>query len=502
MFKRNLKLVLTTLVVTMPTANGWECTCFGQSLADEAKAIKVEDPTGGLTVDATEVQEEHRVIFIRPKLAKPVSTPRLFPGRSERRPGNAAPIFLRQNFEATSAIEKRKEFEKNDASARKLSDPNVLLVESLGLYRLADLERAAYRETAVWEYPLYEPEFEQGGIRTLLPDVQETRGCSRYLCAMTRAAIAKGDVASAERYIRMGLALSQHVSQTPFFVVKLVASSQVRSYQLVIEELIQMPAASNYYWDLASLPRPMLEVRDALQWEWNVWSHMHPELRDLDKVKSPEKWRELHDAVLVDLLELRDGRVPNRGTPELEKLKSEWVSKSRELLPRLSSFDASAVKSMSDAEVCVRYWWLRVEQVQNLLFPAALLEAQDAIPLMAEREKQVAELLQGEEIIRDAILPVINAWQFRHMHMRDQKFCLLRTIEAIRHWSAEHGGKLPEQLSELTLPAPQDPLSGKPFEYQRAADGKSAELRGRSFQLEKDQVKSGFTYQLQLVETK
>jgi hypothetical protein len=57
----------------------------------------------------------------------------------------------------------------------------------------------------------------------------------------------------------------------------------------------------------------------------------------------------------------------------------------------------------------------------------------------------------------------------------DQKIALLRHVEAIRMYAAEHG-KLPSQLSDVSVPLPPDPFTGKPFLYE--VDGRKAILRG------------------------
>ncbi len=46
-----------------------------------------------------------------------------------------------------------------------------------------------------------------------------------------------------------------------------------------------------------------------------------------------------------------------------------------------------------------------------------------------------------------------------------QRVAYLRTLEAIRLYAHEHDGKLPEQLSDITVPLPNDPVTGKPFAY-------------------------------------
>src|SRR5262249_5230988 len=58
----------------------------------------------------------------------------------------------------------------------------------------------------------------------------------------------------------------------------------------------------------------------------------------------------------------------------------------------------------------------------------------------------------------------------------EQRIGLLRHVEAIRMYAAEHGGKLPEKLADITVPLPVDPFTGKPFRYQ--LDGDTAHLRG------------------------
>jgi hypothetical protein len=57
----------------------------------------------------------------------------------------------------------------------------------------------------------------------------------------------------------------------------------------------------------------------------------------------------------------------------------------------------------------------------------------------------------------------------------EQRIALLRHVEALRLYAAGHGGKLPEKLSEVAVPLPTDPFTGKSFEYR--PDGTTAYLR-------------------------
>ena len=57
----------------------------------------------------------------------------------------------------------------------------------------------------------------------------------------------------------------------------------------------------------------------------------------------------------------------------------------------------------------------------------------------------------------------------------DRRVAALRVVEAIRLYAASHDGKLPEELIQITeVPVPEDPATGKPFEYCR--DGAASVL--------------------------
>jgi hypothetical protein len=51
----------------------------------------------------------------------------------------------------------------------------------------------------------------------------------------------------------------------------------------------------------------------------------------------------------------------------------------------------------------------------------------------------------------------------------DRNVAMLRTIEAIRMYAADHPGQLPAALADIkSVPIPFDPVTGKDFIYQRA----------------------------------
>jgi hypothetical protein len=58
----------------------------------------------------------------------------------------------------------------------------------------------------------------------------------------------------------------------------------------------------------------------------------------------------------------------------------------------------------------------------------------------------------------------------------EQRLALLRHVEALRMYAAGHDGKLPERLADSPVPLPDDPFTGKPFDY--TVEAGTAHLRG------------------------
>jgi hypothetical protein len=58
----------------------------------------------------------------------------------------------------------------------------------------------------------------------------------------------------------------------------------------------------------------------------------------------------------------------------------------------------------------------------------------------------------------------------------EQRMALLRHVEALRLYAADHDGKLPQKLADIPVPLPVDPFSGKSFDYK--TDGTTAYFRG------------------------
>jgi hypothetical protein len=78
-------------------------------------------------------------------------------------------------------------------------------------------------------------------------------------------------------------------------------------------------------------------------------------------------------------------------------------------------------------------------------------------------------------LFADALIPATYGVR-RAQGRLDQRVALLRHVEALRLYAAEHGGTPPASLSEVAVPLPDDPFTGKPFRYE--VKGSTAHLRG------------------------
>ena len=94
-----------------------------------------------------------------------------------------------------------------------------------------------------------------------------------------------------------------------------------------------------------------------------------------------------------------------------------------------------------------------------------------------QAEALVARSRSGREpaLLADAFVEGIYGVRRKQARL-EQRIALLRHVEALRLHAAEHDGKLPASLSEVAVPLPEDPFTGKPFRYD--VTGNTAHLRG------------------------
>ena len=98
------------------------------------------------------------------------------------------------------------------------------------------------------------------------------------------------------------------------------------------------------------------------------------------------------------------------------------------------------------------------------------IQRDERMKLLALPLWQIDSCMGGEEQTSDGdglfadLLPHIIKLR-RTQGQLEQQIALLRHVEALRMYAAEHDGKLPAKLSDFSVPLPIDPVTGKPFDY-------------------------------------
>jgi hypothetical protein len=405
---------------------------------------------------------------------------RLFPLASERKDGNAVPIYLRLRHEQRDeAVRQWSEgpAKWNDQPLDKL--PVGEAKEFLKGYRrmLQQIELGARRKTAEWNYT-----FDQGSvIDILLPDAQTMRSYVPLLILQMRVELAEGDYAAAARTAETGFAFSRHVAEGPFIINGLVGVAMAQQFLDRLPEWVERPGSPNLYWPLTALPRPLIAMRKGMEFEQRLMGMEFPDLADLDRPRTAEQW----GAVLMNIrtkarrFEEPQGRTPPAGTAPTDPAdQSPDLPAAKRYLTQHRGMPAERVAAMPPAQVLVLTIVEYTKDFRDEQFKAAYLPYPQARSVIAAVEARLkadpdTEAKRFAQLLIPAI-PKVMAAQDR----LERKVAALRVIEALRLHAAAHSGQLPGRLDQVTaVPVPNDPGTGKPFEYSR--DGATATLISR-----------------------
>ncbi|MBX3414537.1 MAG: hypothetical protein KF708_17755 [Pirellulales bacterium] len=430
---------------------------------------------------------------------------RLTPITRDLRPGNAAALYYRAYIEFQS-IEKQLDprlpseatFKDRLEAARQASDgiwldqsirefplEQAKLGLSLWSTPLNEVALGATRSQAIWDLPLRE-----GGVATLLPEIQGMRSLARLVALQAKIEIAEGRFNEAAHTLTTLLRLNQQVSESGTLISSLVGIACDGIALNEVEEWIDSPNSPNLYWALTALPNPPIDISIGLESE-HSWITADIPYLDLieNSVLSDEQSRELLKRI-SGFLEMAfsegtvelPGGVKLPGTSELSQLLpmlATYPSAKRELIARGRSADE--VERMPVAQVVVLRW---VQEYRDMLDemivwgPQPFAESAGALADLDERSMDVGKHPSGH--LAALLLPAVGAARRAEVRLQ-QRVAFLRVIEALRLYAASHGGGLPASLDEIReVPVPLDPVSNEPFIYE--LKGQTATLRAKSAQ--------------------
>jgi hypothetical protein len=338
----------------------------------------------------------------------------------------------------------------------------------LGRTALAQVDVAARLDNPDWQIIL---KLRADGFETLLPDVQVMRTLARALAARFHAEIKSGQIDEAIRTAKTMFAMARHMGEHPTLIGELVGIAIAAIAINPLEEMLEQPDCPNLYWALTNLPAPFISCKTALEGErLTIWEFT----RDFESTApmGAEKLKRiverLDKLIGSDSQTVGPGGVRGYLAARAKDEKKLDAARKRLVnwgLPEalLKTYPPDQVILFDEArELRARF----DEMAKIMVFPPWQFEA------LAEK---AGALKREPALVADAFLPAQASVQQAQGRI-SQRIALLRHVEAVRMYAAEHNGALPAKLSEISVPLPDDPFTGKPFRYELV--GSTAHIRG------------------------
>jgi hypothetical protein len=420
-----------------------------------------------------------RTLTVSPQLAPvPSLKYRLLPLDSDLREGNPVPIYLRLAHEQNDAAQKylaEAPMPWNQMPVDQIPHDEALKFIQRWHYTLRQLDAGARRRRADWNYTM-----ELGDpIGMLIPDAQQMRKYAPAMVLQVRMALAEGDFAAAVHHLQTGFAVSRHITEGPFFIHSMVAFALAAQFINTVADFTERPDAPNLYWALTALPRPLIDLRHALGVEYRMLEMEFPELDDLDRQRSVEQWDALLRRIRTVIQGLaREGRPPKLPdwyqpfwAPDVPAAQSPDLAVARKFVARSKRLTAEQAEALPPAQVLILFLMDTYHKYRDEMYRTFYLPYPEARLLLDAADKRLHAMPDSEgHALARSFLPALN--RVRSVQTRiERSLAALRVIEALRIYAAGHDGQLPDKLSDVTeVPLPNDPGTGRPFEYLREND--------------------------------
>lgn len=330
---------------------------------------------------------------------------------------------------------------------------------------------------------------EEDPIAYLLPEIQAMRELARTQSLRCKVAIAEGRLDEALAILGQQYALARHLGQDEFLVSNLVGIACAGIAWSDFLYLMQHPDAPNYYWAVAALPRPLLDMRYSLAVERRFLYLQLKVLREVDETPRPAGyWQDFLDRLVPQLGYLAQNLGLPAENPEATRamlvgyIAAAYPGAKRCLieecgLPReqVEAYPTAQVVFLAIVRFADEAW---DESFKWTLLPYWQAEASSKRRSDEEGFRTKWDRVGFAGALPGMLLPAIHAARMAGSRA-EQQLCLIQTVEAIRIYGAANAGKLPATLDELPVPAPLDPATGKLLEYQ--LEGDRATLTGHEW---------------------
>jgi hypothetical protein len=416
---------------------------------------------------------------------KPALRYRLLPTVGELHAGNPIQGYLLCMLEQQTLFEGDAAVRRDKLLALPLNELPAKELEDYGgpMLRLAD--RAARMDKPDWQIV---PKLKTDGINTLLPDVQQMRQLAQALQLRFRAETALRRFDASTRTAKTMFALARHMGEHPTLIGDLVAMAIAFIAIAPLEEMLEQPGCPNLYWALTNLPTPLISVERGMEGDRLI---IQAEFPGLDSTM-PMTREEIRKALAkIDLLRVLledptskyktarayfDAKLAEKGALTAARKRLVEVGFAEEELKALPGDQVLLMDEKREYEIH------RDDTMKLVGLPA--WQAEEMASKIKPSEKRW--LLVG-------LVPATRK-VLRAQGRLEQRIALLRHVEALRLYAAEHDGKLPAKLGDCSVPLPHDPFTGKPFLYK--LEGATAHLRGSPPYAEKNNPAYNIHYEV------
>jgi hypothetical protein len=400
---------------------------------------------------------------------KPALKYQLLPEVRELKPGNPAQDYLK------CFAEQRNFFFSKEAVAQRtkyltmpLADLPSQELREYGRNALWQADWAARLDTVDWAAA---QRVQAEGLDVAVPEVAPLRILATALRVRVRGQVAGRHFDDAVRTAKTMFALARHLGEHPTLAANLVGLSTAQSALDTLEEMVQQPGCPNLYWALTDLPCPLVELRKGAQGERALVAADLRPIRD-DAPMTDAQVEQLVSRLsgVLGVMRVQTGQPPRslRAALEARVKDADRVRAARGRLVEAGCAE-SLVKTFPPAQVIL------LDEKRDYE-----LRRDEALKLLALAPWQIDALTGGEAaqdgdgLLADLLPHIIEVR--RAQGRLEQRIGLLRHVEALRLYAAGHDGPLPSKLSDLPVPVPADPFTGKPFDYR--AEGTTARLGG------------------------
>lgn len=440
---------------------GWTAIASGQAVG--GPTTKPAKPTGPVIYSMTVV----------PKAAPRYALAyRLLPSPVVCTPGNAALLYYQAaGYDPQSGVTSEETQRMIDWLATPLEKlPRKEISTRTNAQWMRLIADAAKCDSCDWGLQV------QRGVEMRIPTMGHYRTMARIVALKARQELADGQFSQAVETLQTNFAMSQHLSNAPALILPLVGLAVANISLDQVQQAMECPDGPNLYWALASLPRPVVDFRQSMEAE-SDWVFVHvPELSLYSTGElTPRQWADVLVKVQA-LMERLAHSVPSNPSvmddrniaTALMAVRLYPEAKQRLLDRGLKRQD---VEAMPVAQVILmdqvdRYLHMRAELFKwhRLAYwqGAEGFEAADR-ELMSLTARYPSDLLLS-------LLPTLRRAALIQAQL-DRRVAAMMCVEAIRMYAADHGGKPPASLGELSdAPAQRDPITGQDFIYKTTSD--------------------------------